>query len=168
MHKLKPRSFYKSAHLQDNLVDFHLWCELYLTVLSDYQVCCCFWAVPSAKQSFSHFKVQMAFFHHNSSMSTLVLPLGISFNTISHFSDNLTYPPNALQHSRHIHQKDQSFPRSPSYTIQSTWTVLSVSSLSIVSVDNDLNWEDAPAINLITNQTSNKPTSFTCSWSKLC
>jgi len=29
-HKLKPRSFYKSIYLQVNLVDFHLWCELYL------------------------------------------------------------------------------------------------------------------------------------------
>ena len=48
-HKLKPRSFYKSTHLWVHLADFHPQCELYLTVLSNSQVCCCFWAVPSAK-----------------------------------------------------------------------------------------------------------------------
>jgi len=31
-HKLKPRLFYKFAHLQVYLVDFHLQCKLYLTL----------------------------------------------------------------------------------------------------------------------------------------
>ena len=39
-----------------------------------------------------------------------------------------------------------------------------VSSLSIVSVDNNPNWENAT--NPVTNLTSNKSTSFTCSKSK--
>jgi len=30
-HKLKPRSFNKSMHLQVHIMDFHLWCELHLT-----------------------------------------------------------------------------------------------------------------------------------------
>ena len=30
-HKLKPRSFNKSTYLWVHLVDFHPWCELYLT-----------------------------------------------------------------------------------------------------------------------------------------
>ena len=34
-------------------------------------------------------------------------------------------------------------------------------------MNNNPNWEDAPAINPITNLTSNRPTSFTCSQSKL-
>jgi len=34
-------------------------------------------------------------------------------------------------------------------------------------VDNDPNWEDVPTTNLITNLTANRPTSSTCSWSKL-
>ena len=38
-----------------------------------------------------------------------------------------------------------------------------ISGPSIVLADNNSNWEDAPATNLI----SNKPTSFTHSWSKL-
>jgi len=38
---------------------------------------------------------------------------------------------------------------------------------SIVPVDNDPNWEDAPTTNPITNLTANKPTSSTRSWSKL-
>jgi len=43
---------------------------------------------------------------------------------------------------------------------------LPVSGPSIVPADNDPNWEDAPA-NPITNLTANRPTSSTCSWSKL-
>jgi len=93
IHKLKPRSFHKfassstefthSTHLQvytlhtspslhtphiskSTLWTFTLWCEPYLTVLSDFQVCCCFWAVLSAKsfvivlfaKQLSHFKIQ--------------------------------------------------------------------------------------------------------------
>jgi len=37
---------------------------------------------------------------------------------------------------------------------------------SIVSANNDLNWEDAPTTNPITNLTANRPTSFTRSQSK--
>jgi len=37
---------------------------------------------------------------------------------------------------------------------------------SIVPVDNDPNWEDAPTTNPITNLTANRPTSFTHLWSK--
>ena len=33
-HKLKPRSFHKSAHLQVHLADFHSQCELCLTQYS--------------------------------------------------------------------------------------------------------------------------------------
>ena len=39
---------------------------------------------------------------------------------------------------------------------------------SIVPADNDSNQEDASATNPITNLTANRPTSSTCSWSKLC
>jgi len=87
-----------------------LQCKLCLTVLSDSQVCCCFWAVPSAKLSVVvpsaihftlHFKVQMASSHHNS--STLVPPLGTPFNTILCFSDQMAYLPNMPWHSRRIH-----------------------------------------------------------------
>ena len=35
-------------------------------------------------------------------------------------------------------------------------------------MDNNPNWEDAPTTNPITNLTSYRPTSSTCSWSKLC
>jgi len=35
-------------------------------------------------------------------------------------------------------------------------------------VNNNPNWENASATNPITNLTSNRPTSSTCSWSKLC
>ena len=81
----------------------------------------------------------MAFFHHNFSIhleSTLVPLLGTSFNTISHFSDNLTrvYLPNTLQHSRYIYQRDRLSPRFPTYTIQP------VSGPNIVSMENNPNW----------------------------
>ena len=39
---------------------------------------------------------------------------------------------------------------------------------SIVPVDNDLNWENVPITNSITNLTANRPTSSTHSQSKLC
>jgi len=96
-------------------------------------------------------------------MSTLVLLLGTSFNIILCFSNNLAYLPNALQYSRCIYQRGQSFPRSSFYTIQPGWTVSSVFGPSIVSVDNNFNWKNAPVTNPVTNLTVNKPTFFTCS-----
>ena len=45
---------------------------------------------------------------------------------------------------------------------------LPIPSPSIVSVNNDPNWEDAPAINPITNLTANRLTSSNCSWFKSC
>jgi len=109
----------------------------------------------------------MAFSCHNSSTSTLVPLLGTSFNTISHFSDHLAYLPNALQHSRQIHQRGHSSLRSSSSTIYFGWTALSVPGPSIVPADNNPNWEDAPTTNPITNLTANRSTSSTHSWSKL-
>ena len=44
---------------------------------------------------------------------------------------------------------------------------MSVPGPSIIPVDNDPNWEDAPT-NSITNLTTNRPTSSTHSWSKPC
>ena len=55
----------------------------------------------------------------NSSTSTPVPPLGILFNTISHFSNHLAYLLNALQQSRWIHQRGHSSLRSLSSTIHS-------------------------------------------------
>jgi len=97
----------------------------------------------------------------------LVPPLETFFNTILHFSNNLTYLPNTPQHSRWIHQRGWLSPRSPSCTIQPNQTVLPVSSPNIIPVDNDPNLEDVPVTNPITNLTSNKSTSSTYSWSKL-
>jgi len=91
----------------------------------------------------------MASSHHNS--STSVPLLGTPFNTISRFSNQMAYPPNAPWHSRQIHQRGCSSPRSPFSTIQSTWTVLPVPGPSIIPADNDPNWEDAPTTNTITN-----------------
>jgi len=82
------------------------------------------------------------------------------------FSDQMAYPPNVPQRSRRIHQRGRSSPRSPSSTIQPGWTVLPVPGPSIVPVDNDPNWEDAPTTNPNTNLTANRPTSSTHSWSK--
>ena len=168
-YKLKSRSFYKSIHLQVNLVDFHSWCEPYLTVLSDFQVCCCFWAVLSAKffitvlstKQLLYFKVQIAFSCCNSLISTLVPLLETPFNIILCFSNNLTYLPNTLQCSRHIHQRDQLSSKSLSYTIQPGQTVSPVSGLSIISADNNYNWENASATNTINNLTFNRLTSST-------
>jgi len=101
----------------------------------------------------------MAFSCCNS--STLVPLLGTLFNTILCFSDQMAYPPNAPWHSRRVHQRGYSSPRSSSSTIQSDQTVLPVSGLSIITVDNNPNWEDAPTTNPITNLTANRPTSFT-------
>jgi len=164
-HKLKPRSFHKSAHLWVHLCGLPPWCELRLTVLSDSQVCCCFWAVPSAIYFTSHFKVQMASSCRNS--STPVLPLGTPFNMILRFSDQMAYLPNAPQRSRQIYQRGRSSLRSPSSTTQPVQTVLPVPGSSIVPVDNDSNWEDAPTTNPITNNNiANRPTSSTRSRSK--
>ena len=106
----------------------------------------------------------MALSHCNS--STLVPPLGTPFNTISCFSDQMAYLPNVPQHSRWIHQRGCLSPRSPSSTIQPSQTVLPISGPSIIPVDNDPNWEDAPANPSTNNNIANKPTSSTCSWSK--
>jgi len=78
----------------------------------------------------------------------------------------MAYPPNMPQCSRQIHQRGHSSLRSPSSTIQPGQTVLFVPSPSIVSVDNDPNWEDAPTNPITNTTTANKPTSSTCSLSK--
>jgi len=70
------------------------------------------------------------------------------------------------QCSRWIHQRGHSSLRSPSSTIQPGWTVLPVPGPSIVPADNDPNWEDAPANPSTNNNTANRPTSSTHSWSK--
>ena len=106
----------------------------------------------------------MASSHHNS--STPVPLLGTPFNTISCFSDQMAYPPNALRRSRWIHQRGQSSPRSPSSTIQPGRTVSSISGPSIIPVDNDPNWENAPANPSTNNNITNRPTSSTRSQSK--
>jgi len=98
--------------------------------------------------------------------STPVPPLGTPFNTISHFSEPMAYPPNAPRHLRRLHQRGRSSPRSPSSTIQPAWTVSPVPGPSIIPVDNDPNWEDTPTTNLNTNLTANRPTSSTRSRSK--
>jgi len=107
----------------------------------------------------------MASSRHNS--STLVLLLGTLFNMISCFSDQMTYLPNAPWHSRWIHQRGCSSPRSPSSTIQPSQTVLPVPSPSIVTADNNPNWENAPTNPSTNNNTANRPTSSTCLRSKL-
>jgi len=86
---------------------------------------------------------------------------------ISCFSEPMAYPPNAPRHSRRLHQQGRSSPRSPSSTIQPARTVLPVLGPSIVPADNDPNWEDAPANPSTNNNIANRPTSSTCSWSKL-
>ena len=70
------------------------------------------------------------------------------------------------QCSRQIHQRGHSSLRSSSSTIQPGQTVLPVPGPSIIPVDNDPNWEDAPTTNPNTNLTANRPTSSTRSWSK--
>ena len=106
----------------------------------------------------------MVSFCHNS--STLILLLGTPFNTISHFSDQMAYLPNMPQHSRQIHKRGHSSPRSHSSTIQPGQTVLPVSGPSIIPADNDPNWEDAPANPITNTTTANRPTSSTRSQSK--
>ena len=82
---------------------------------------------------------------------------------ILYFSDQMAYLPNTPQHSRRIHQRGHLSPRSPSSTIQSGQTVLPVPGPSIVLMDNNLNWKDAPTTNAITNIIiANKPIFSTC------
>jgi len=92
---------------------------------------------------------------------TPVLLLGILFNIILHFSDQMAYLPNAPRRSRWVHQRGRSSLRSPSSTIQPAQIVLPVPSPSIVPADNNPNWEDAPTTNPITNLIANRPTSST-------
>ena len=87
---------------------------------------------------------------------------------ILHFSNQMAYPLNVLWHSRQIHQRGYSSLRSSSSTIQPGQTVLPVPGPSIVPVDNDPNWENAPTTNPNTNLTANRPTSSTRSQSKPC
>ena len=108
----------------------------------------------------------MAFSCCNS--STPVPPLGTLFNMISYFSDQMAYPPNTPWHSRWIHQRGQSSPRSPSSTIQPGRTVSPVPGPSIIPADNDPNWEDAPTNPSTNNNITNRLTSSTCSQSKPC
>ena len=103
---------------------------------------------------------------YNFSTSTPVPPLRTLFNIISHFSDHLPYLPNALQYSRQIYQKECSSLRSPSNTVYPGWTALPVPGPSIIPVNNNPNWEDAPATNPNINLTSNRLISSTRSWSK--
>jgi len=78
----------------------------------------------------------------------------------------MAYLPNAPWHSRQIHQRGHLSPRSLSSTIQPGQTVLPVPGPSIVLVDNDPNWEDAPTNPSTNNNITNRPTSFTYSQSK--
>ena len=106
----------------------------------------------------------MASSHHNS--STPVPPLGIPFNTISCFSNQMAYLPNTPWHLRRIHQRGRLSPRSPSSTIQPGRIISPVSGPSIVPVDNDSNWEDAPINPSTNNNITNRPMSSTHSRSK--
>jgi len=72
-HKLKPRSFNKSTNFWTNLADFHIWCEPHLTVFSDFQVCCHFWVVLSAKSSITVPPAKQSF--HTSSPKWLSLTI---------------------------------------------------------------------------------------------
>ena len=108
----------------------------------------------------------MASSRHNS--LTLVPLLGIPFNMILHFSNQIAYSPNVLRRSRQIHQRGHLSPRSPFSTIQSSWIVSSVPGPSIVPADNDPNWEDTSANPNTNNNIANRLTSSTCSWLKPC
>ena len=70
------------------------------------------------------------------------------------------------QHSRQLHQRGRSSPRSPSSTIQPAQTILPVPGPSIVPADNNPNWEDAPTNPSTNNNIANRPMSSTRSWSK--
>ena len=98
--------------------------------------------------------------------STPVPPLGTPFNMISCFSDQMAYLPNVPWCSKRIHQRGCSSPRSPSSTIQPGRTVSPVPGPSIIPVDNDPNWEDAPTNPSTNIDIANRSTSSTHSWSK--
>ena len=100
--------------------------------------------------------------------STPVPLLGTPFNMILRFSDQMAYLLNAPWHSRRIHQRDCSSSRSLSSTIQPGQTVSLVPDPSIISVDNNPNWEDAPTNPITNTTTANRPTSSTRSRSKPC
>ena len=168
--------FHKSTYLWVHSVDFHpsmnhAW-QYYQTpksTIASKQFCLLNFLSQFCLQFnfvFCTSKSKMAFSCHNS--STLVLLLGTLFNTISYFSNQMAYPPNALQCSRRIHQRGHSSLRSLSNTIQPGQTVLSIHGPSIVSVDNSPNWEDAPANPITNNNTANRPISSTCLQSKPC
>jgi len=78
----------------------------------------------------------------------------------------MAYLPNIPWCSRQIHQRGHSSPRSPSSTIQPGWIVLPVSGPSIISINNDFNWEDVPTNPITNNNTANRPISSTRLWSK--
>ena len=48
------------------------------------------------------------------------------------------------------------------------FNTISCFSDSIVTADNDPNWEDVSANPITNNNTANRPTFSTCSWSKPC
>ena len=97
---------------------------------------------------------------------TPVPPLGTPFNMISHFSNQMAYLPNVPWYSKRIHQWGCSSPRSPFSTIQPSQTASPVSGPSIISADNDSNWEDAPANPSTNNNIANRPMFYTHSYSK--
>jgi len=78
----------------------------------------------------------------------------------------MAYPPNTPRCSRRIHQRGHSSLRSSSSTIQSGQIVSPIPGPSIVPVDNDPNWEDAPANFSTNNNITNRLTSSTHSQSK--
>ena len=78
----------------------------------------------------------------------------------------MAYLPNAPWCSRWIHQRGRLSLRSSSSTIQPGWTVLSIPGPSIIPVDNNPNWKNAPTNPSTNNNIANRPTSFTHSWFK--
>jgi len=100
--------------------------------------------------------------------STPVPLLRTPFNMIMCSSDQMAYPPNVLWCSKQIHQRGRSSLRSPFSTIQPGQTVLPVPGPSIIFANNDPNWKDTPTNPSTNNNITNRPTSSTRSWSKLC
>ena len=78
----------------------------------------------------------------------------------------MAYPPNVPRRSRRIHQRGCLSLRSPSSIIQPGWTVLPVPGPSIVTADNDSNWENASANPSTNNNIANRLTFSTHLWSK--
>ena len=78
----------------------------------------------------------------------------------------MAYLPNVPWYSRQIHQRGHSSLRSSSSIIQPSQTVSPVSGPSIIPMDNNPNWEDAPINPITNNNIANRPTSSTHSWSK--